>query len=105
MKKQLTLDTDGVEKILADLSVLDNIDRKPYTKKKKRLTVNLPAAVIERARDCVYALQGPPTCLTLSALVREAICAKLEELKRRHNGGEDFPIRDGELRVGKPISG
>jgi len=65
--------------------------------RKKRLTVYVPAELIERARDAVYWTSG----LTLSDLVAEALERRLAEMERERGGG--FPPRPSRLRPGRPV--
>lgn len=60
----------------------------------------LEPALVERARNAVDALGGPPERLTLSGLVARALEAELRRLSRRYRDGGDFPQRPGELRRG-----
>ena len=70
-----------------------------------RATFHLPNDLIEEARDVVVALSGPPLRLTLAAFAENALRAEIERMKRKHNGGEPFPRRQGTVRVGRPIGG
>ena len=56
--------------------------------------------VVERARNCVNALSGPPERLTLSGLVAQGLEREIARLERKHRGGRAFPQRAGELRRG-----
>jgi hypothetical protein len=72
-----------------------------------KLTVTLPAALVEDLRDTVVALSGPPHRLTLAAVVRRALAAELERLRDDRSGrskGRNFPERQEALRAGRPIS-
>jgi hypothetical protein len=62
-----------------------------------RLTVHLPAAVVERAKNAVYHTPG----LTLSGLGVAAFTRELDRLEEQR--GEPFPARNGPLRTGRPI--
>jgi hypothetical protein len=63
----------------------------------QRLTLNLPVALIERARNAVYHSPG----LTLSSLSAEALRGEIDRLERAR--GNPFPAGRGRLRVGRPI--
>ena len=63
----------------------------------QRFTINLPAAIIERARDAVY--HSPD--LTLASLTTAALERELDRLERER--GEPFPARSGPLRLGRPV--
>ncbi|HEV3459842.1 MAG TPA: hypothetical protein VHG32_25125 [Thermoanaerobaculia bacterium] len=62
-----------------------------------RLTINLPPAVLERARDAVYHSPG----LTLSGLSATAINREVDRLEQQR--GEPFPARNGPIRTGRPV--
>jgi len=63
----------------------------------ERVTVGLPPATAERARQAVYFTPGE----TMSGLIATAIEA---EVKRREKGrGEPFPARKAPIRKGRPI--
>jgi hypothetical protein len=69
-------------------------DKKP---EKERLTVHLPVAVIDRAKNAVYWSPG----LTLAGLAETAFLKTLEKLEKE-NGGP-FDPRKEELKGGRPI--
>jgi hypothetical protein len=62
----------------------------------QRVTVKLPPALIERARDAVAA--SPE--LTLTALVERSLTTYIDKLERQRGGA--FPARKQPLRVGRP---
>ena len=66
-------------------------------------TFRINADVLDQCRAAVVALAGAPVRLTLSDLVESALERELERLKRKHNGGEDFPAYGGTLRAGRPV--
>lgn len=75
--------------------------------KKYRVPVNvqrfgfwLPPDVVERARDAVDFLSGPPERLTLSGLVAISLEREIARLARKHGRESGFPKRQGELRRG-----
>jgi hypothetical protein len=61
--------------------------------------------LVERARNAVDFLAGPPERLTLSGLVARALEAELERLSRKYRNGGAFPRRPGELRRGSRPKG
>ncbi|HXF91669.1 MAG TPA: hypothetical protein VNK46_02840 [Nitrospiraceae bacterium] len=63
---------------------------------KRRLTLNLPADLLERLRNTVYWTPG----LTMAKLVTDAVSDALDRLERRN--GEPFPPRMEELKPGRP---
>jgi len=64
---------------------------------KQRLTVHLPADLIERVKNAVYWTPG----LTLSGLVEEALTKAVDQLEKER--GEPFPPRKEELKRGRPV--
>jgi len=70
---------------------------------KVRATFHLPEDLVEEARDAVVHLSGPPVRLTLAALAEDALRRELARLRRKHNDGEPWPKRDGNLKGGRPI--
>ncbi len=70
---------------------------------KGRVTVSVDAGVLDRARNAVWQLAGPPEHLTMATLVEQAIRREVERLERKHNDGAPFPERSAQLRVGRPL--
>lgn len=75
----------------------------PAKKDRTRATFQMDRELLERCRDTVVALSGPPVRLTLVDFVEAAVRAEIARLEAEHNDGESFPQRDGELRIGRPI--
>lgn len=69
----------------------------PPAKGKERLTVHVPAELVERLKDAVYWTPG----LTLAGLSERAFSETLEKLEKK-NGGP-FPRRKSELKGGRPL--
>jgi hypothetical protein len=69
----------------------------PAGRATERLTINLPPALIERARDAVY--HSP--WLSLSSLAAGALSREIGRLEEER--GEPFPARHGPLRTGRRI--
>jgi len=67
------------------------------TVERARLTVNITADVIERARDIAY--WDPEQ--TVAGLVERGLRAEIKRLERKL--GEPYPSRRGELKRGRPI--
>ncbi|MCT7992457.1 hypothetical protein [Laspinema olomoucense] len=65
--------------------------------KKETLSVEIPSALLEKARDAAYWTPG----LTLTGLASEAIAKFLEELEQQR--GESFPARPEPLKAGRPM--
>lgn len=63
----------------------------------RRLTLNLPAEVVDRVRSAVYHSPG----LTLSGLAESALNRELDRLERQQ--GSPFPQESGRLRRGRPV--
>jgi hypothetical protein len=76
----------------------------PSSHRRVRATFHLPHALVDEARNATVALSGPPHRLTLARLVENAIRGELQTLRDRHNGGQKFPRRAGELVGGRPIA-
>lgn len=76
---------------------------KPARKDRTRATFQMDRELMERCRDTVVALSGPPVRLTLVDFVEAAVRKEIQRLEKLHNDGETFPRRDGELRIGRPI--
>jgi hypothetical protein len=76
----------------------------PSSRRKVRATFHLPLTLVDAARDATVALSGPPTRLTLARLVENGIRRELQDLRDRHNGGEEFPRRADDLMGGRPIA-
>ena len=63
---------------------------------KQRLTITLPAELLDRLRNAVY---WTPS-LTLAGFIESAVAARLDDLEKQH--GEPFPTRVEELKGGRP---
>ncbi len=68
-----------------------------------KITVELPADLVEECRNAVVCLSGPPDRLTLAGLLGDALQRELDRLRNLRNGGESFPQRDSDLRGGRPL--
>jgi len=68
----------------------------PGTARRVRITVNLPADLVEQMRDAVYWTPG----VTLAWLVARAMKTSLTELQSKRQG--PFPRRSKPLRAGRP---
>ena len=67
-------------------------------KERRRTTFHLSVDLVERARNAVYALSGPPVRMTLAQLAEDGLTKAVEALEKKHNGGAPFPQRDADLR-------
>jgi hypothetical protein len=63
---------------------------------KQRLTVTMPANLLDRLRNAVYWTPA----LTLAGVIQTAVESKLQELENQN--GEPFPPRVEELKGGRP---
>lgn len=104
-RKRKTIGEDPLDAVVptgnGKASTAEDAPAKPN---KVRFTCHLPRDLIEEARNAVVALSGPPEHLSLAALVGRALQVELAKLKRKHNGGEPFPVRAAPLRQGRPIA-
>ena len=76
----------------------------PHNCPKVRATLYLPHDVLDEARNATVHLAGYPTRMTLTKLAETALRRELQRLKDLHNGGQNFPPRDEDLRGGRPIA-
>jgi hypothetical protein len=77
--------------------------QQPMGDERTKITVELPADLVEECRNAVVYLSGPPDRLTLAGLIADAIREKLDRLRILRNTGEPFPQRDSRLREGRPL--
>lgn len=71
-----------------------------------RATFHLPGDLLERVRNTVVALSGPPELLTMSKFAENALRRELKRLENRRPGdqrGKPFGERQGQVRKGRPI--
>lgn len=66
-----------------------------------RLSVRLPTELIERMRNAVDALQGPPERLRMKTGFAMAVLDFVEWAEHKHNKGKPFPQRPGNLKPGR----
>lgn len=71
--------------------------------KRQRLDVWLPESLVERVKNAVDALQGPPRRLRLSSLMEAAVLDYVQGLEREANKGRPFPARPGKLADGSRL--
>jgi hypothetical protein len=64
---------------------------------KESITFSLPHALTERLRNMCYYER-----LTMSQVVKKAIRYAVEEVEERHNDGEPYPDRSGDLPTSRP---
>ena len=70
--------------------------------RRTRATFHIPIEVVEEARDAVMFLQQRGIVTSLADVVQRALERELEEMRRQHNGGATFPLRNGQLKGGRP---
>lgn len=70
---------------------------------KVKVPFNLPADLAESIRDAVFALSGPPHCLSLASLAENALRTELARLEATANAGRRFLARQGPLRPGRRV--
>jgi len=78
-------------------------DFEQEARSKVKVPFNLPCDLAERIRDAVYALSGPPYCLSLAAFAEQALRTELARLEREANKGRQFMARAGRLRPGRRL--
>lgn len=72
----------------------------PGRAQKTRATFHLPVDLLEEARDVVYWVPG----LTMANLTEEALRREIQRIKDVRNNGENFPIREGDIKRGRPVT-
>lgn len=65
-------------------------------RKKRRVTITVPAEVLERLRDAVYWTPG----MTIAKLMSLALTKQLDDMETAN--AAPFPKRSGELKPGRP---
>jgi hypothetical protein len=60
----------------------------------------LTADLLERMRDCIAHLSGPPEWMTLNKFLAGAIEREATRLERAHHHGKRFPARPHPLKRG-----
>lgn len=70
---------------------------------KKKVPFNLPAELAEEVRDAVFALSGPPHCLSLALFAENALRIELARLRQAENSGRQFPRRSGRIQPGRRV--
>ncbi len=75
----------------------------PYSPTKTKVPFNLPAELADEVRDVVFALSGPPHCLSLALFGENALRIELARLKEIENRGRRFPHRPGRIKPGRRV--
>lgn len=76
----------------------------PAKRKPLRVSFVIEAELLERARNAVFALSGPPEVLTLARLFNDGVRHEVERLERKHKKSRPFPPRSGALRPGRRVA-
>jgi len=71
---------------------------------KKRATFHLPVELLDRVRDAVVALSGPPDFQTMAGFAEEALRRELMRLSEERNRGRSFPKRRRAVKSGRPVA-
>ena len=70
---------------------------------KSRTSFNIPEDLLQRSRDTVAFLGGPPLYLTLAKLAEDALEAEIKRLQDEFNKGKPFPRFTGRVKTGRPV--
>ncbi len=74
---------------------------KPAPKaKRERFSIRADQDLVEKVRDMVWKLSGPPECLTLSGFVEAALRRELTRLEKKYGPAEP---RKGDLHRGRRV--
>lgn len=68
-----------------------------------KLTVQLPADLVDELRDAVVYLPTQGVQATVAAIVKQAVHRELSRLRDDHHQGQRFPARITQPRVGRPV--
>jgi hypothetical protein len=93
---------DHLDDIVPSQPALEPAPGRPSSARRKE-SYYLPTELVDRLKNTVVALCGPPEMLTASGLVETAILRELARLEKEHNGGRPFPQRATGPRRGRPI--
>jgi len=66
-----------------------------------RMTLKVPEDLAEKVRNAVFWLPA----LSLTGFVRGMLEDGVLDLERTYNDGKPFPLREAELRRGRPMKG
>jgi len=87
-------------KHLSAFNPLDNLELEP-PEPKARVSLRVPADVLEAARNATAFLSEGASRVTLGDLAEDALRAELQRLAVEHNAGHPFPARPGEPERGE----
>lgn len=88
----------------ASLRPSRNEPESPGSARKQKFNCRIPPDLADSIRDCVVALSGPPSRLTIDAFAEEAFRRELERLRRQHQAGQPFEKRPYNPRPGRPVA-
>lgn len=69
---------------------------------KLRVTFHISVDVIERVRNTVVALCGPPDFLSMGGFAADALVQHCRQWERKRNRGGRFDARSVQPRTGRP---
>lgn len=73
-------------------------------RQRSKLTVQLPAELVDELRDAVVFLPTQGVQATVAGLVTQALEHELATLREQHHDGHPFPARNTDPRAGRPVS-
>ena len=94
-RKVSTIGENPLDQVVPLRSSEPTIEQVPAVAPKERVTIALPAELMDRARNTVYWTPGA----TLAGLVEDAVVNALERLEREHGG--PFMSRSSNLKPGR----
>jgi hypothetical protein len=94
-KKRSGLGANPFDTIVPKAASTPQADQPPA--RKERYTLNLPADLIELAKNAAWFTRRP-----LTMIAEDGIRAELARLEKEH--GKPFPTRTGNLSPGRPLS-
>lgn len=95
MARKSTIGTNPLDSVIPDRRA--DPQAAPAPARKEQTTFQLPADLLDRARNAVFWTPGA----SLAGLMEEALAKHLDSLERAH--GKPFPPRRGSLKTGRPI--
>jgi len=75
-----------------------------HSGRKQKFNCRIPPDLADSIRDCVVALSGPPSRLTIDGFAEEAFRREVERLRRLHHAGQPFERRPYNPRPGRPVA-
>ncbi len=87
-------------KHLSAFNPLDDLKPRP-PEPKARVSLRVPADLLEAARDATAFLSERESRVTLGDLAEDALRAELQRLAVEHNAGRPFPVRPDDQKGGR----